>query len=143
MTGLPKDPGFRRRWAAVATAALAAAVVVAGPSVAAFIEARSGMMPPCQLRVVTGWHCPGCGGTRATLALMEHDLPRAASNNLLYVAVIYPLLAVLFLGWLRGRPLLPLRPWMIFPFVLLVAVFWLLRNLPAFAWLAPVAAGNS
>lgn len=31
----------------------------------------SDLLPPCLLHVVTGFYCPGCGGTRALSALMH------------------------------------------------------------------------
>lgn len=32
------------------------------------------MFPPCMLHVLTGFYCPGCGGTRAVIALFRGDL---------------------------------------------------------------------
>lgn len=31
-------------------------------------------IPPCALHTMTGYYCPGCGGTRAVLSLMEGNL---------------------------------------------------------------------
>jgi uncharacterized protein DUF2752 len=35
----------------------------------------------CPIRAVFGIDCPGCGGTRALLALMRGDVPQAAREN--------------------------------------------------------------
>lgn len=36
------------------------------------------MLPPCMLHAMTGYYCPGCGGTRAVTALFHGDLLRSA-----------------------------------------------------------------
>jgi hypothetical protein len=43
----------------------------------------------CPFNLLTGLPCPGCGSTRAFLALMSGDLERAiAYNSLLFIAPI-------------------------------------------------------
>lgn len=32
------------------------------------------MFPPCMLHAMTGFYCPGCGGTRSVIALLRGDL---------------------------------------------------------------------
>lgn len=32
------------------------------------------MIPPCMLHLLTGYYCPGCGGTRALTSLLKGDL---------------------------------------------------------------------
>ena len=34
---------------------------------------------------MTGWHCPGCGATRAAHGLVHGDVPRALAKNPLLV----------------------------------------------------------
>jgi hypothetical protein len=54
-------------------------LAVAGLAVVTFAAARLGIR--CPVRAVFGLDCPGCGGTRALLALMRGDVPQAAREN--------------------------------------------------------------
>lgn len=38
-------------------------------------------LPPCSFRVVTGYHCPGCGNTRSVKALLHGDILLSLRNN--------------------------------------------------------------
>jgi hypothetical protein len=132
------SPVRRRRLVALGGVVLLLVVVrLAGPPVAAFLHAHKGFLPPCLLHATTGMHCPGCGSTRAVLALLEGEWVRAARNNVL-LACAFPFLV----GWgvlrLTGRTLRPAKPWFIIALAGLVVTYWILRNLPAFSWLAPV-----
>jgi hypothetical protein len=98
----------------------------------------------CPWLVLTGTHCPGCGGLRAVNDLTRGDVAAAASSNLLLVASL-----PLALGWwsrslaARWRGVAPARlpGWLVAPgaalAVLAVVAFWVLRNLPVGAALAP------
>jgi hypothetical protein len=97
----------------------------------------------CPWLVLTGTYCPGCGGLRAVNDLTNGDLVGAASSNLLLVGSL-PLVLVLWGRWLvdswrgvaRGidsrRALLYAGA-----FLVVTVAFWVLRNTPAGAWLAP------
>lgn len=103
------------------------------------------VLPPCLFRSLTGWDCPFCGGTRATRALLSGDVPAAFDHN-----ILVPLLAALGViaagWWLLSRvlPTVDFAPvqrvatsrglWITAGVVLIV--FWLVRNLPAFSYLA-------
>lgn len=97
----------------------------------------------CLFYELTGRYCPGCGAGRAVLALL-HGKPGAAFGHNPLLFVLGPPCA-LFLAreYLRavfpGLGLRPLRlPGLAFGAALvLILAFWLLRNLPAFAFLAP------
>lgn len=93
----------------------------------------------CLIRSLTGVCCPGCGGKRAALQLLEGDWAGAAKSNLL----IYPIAAgILWTGVAfatnrpRSSPLHVSRKAMWW-LLTAVALFTLLRNLPAAGFLRP------
>nr|WP_274387804.1 DUF2752 domain-containing protein [Salsipaludibacter albus] len=96
----------------------------------------------CPFHAVTGLWCPGCGGLRAIGDLTHGDVGAAVSSNVLAV-VLVAVLAVAFAAWVgrrwRGvedRMIVLSNRWSIGAIVLL-ALFTVVRNLPAGAWLAP------
>ncbi len=111
-----------------------------------------GFYPPCILYRLTGWHCPGCGATRALHALLHGDVPQALAFNPVFVFLM-PIMGVA-LAWRglekwRGRPpcTRPRLPGsVILVLAALLVAFGLLRNLPGwpFELLAPhrIAAGQ-
>jgi hypothetical protein len=104
-----------------------------------------GFLPPCKLNQLTGFYCPGCGGTRAFQALARADLPGAMRMNPLGVILISAVaLLVLRTSW---EAAFPDRRWPRWPItdrwawwtVGGIALFFVLRNLPwsPFTLLAP------
>jgi len=90
-----------------------------------------------------GFACPGCGGLRAVNDLTHLDLAAAASSNLAFVVAL-PFLVALIAVWTvrRWRGSETLADWQLRQRVAvgalaLLAVFTVLRNLPAGSWLAP------
>ena len=90
-----------------------------------------------------GVYCPGCGGLRAVNDLTTATSLGAASSNLAFVVAlpfIVAGLALWALGRWRGRPYrVPMSVITPVAYVglALLAVFTVLRNLPAGSWLAP------
>ncbi len=93
--------------------------------------------PRCALFEATGFQCPGCGGLRATHALLNGNLGAAWKLNALYVCYL-PIL-----GWVglviaarrfgRRLPNPFAAPWVIGVLFGFAMVFGVLRNLPVFA----------
>jgi len=114
---------------AVGLAGLGGAVAVADP--------RVHHVPLCPLRSLTGLDCPLCGGLRSVASLARGDVADAAGYNLLLIAAM-PLAVVLWLVWIhRRRHGLSLTPprWASPALLIVLAVFGVVRNLPAFSWL--------
>ena len=97
----------------------------------------------CPIYELTGLYCPGCGSGRAARALLRGDLAAAFGHNAL--ALPLGLVCGGVLGWEYLRVVFPglglkkarLPGWFGPAVLAVLAVFTLLRNLPAFAFLAP------
>lgn len=104
-------------------------------------------LPKCPLYQMTGWHCPGCGITRAAHALVQLDLAAAWRMNPLVVTAA-PLVAG-YCGWMRYRVgrgwTTAISPRAIAGFMAAVIVFAVLRNLPGYPFelLAPHKAADA
>lgn len=127
------------------TAPLVVAVAVLGVSLVLHLRDphRAGSYLFCPWLVLTGTYCPGCGGLRAVNDLTHADVAAAASSNLLFVGMV-PLLVAGWARWLadrwRGMPReVSSRGVVVLAsaFGALALAFWVLRNLPGTAWLAP------
>lgn len=138
-----EELGTSRRERVTAPVLVAGAVL--GASVVLHLRDphQSGSYLFCPWLVLTGTYCPGCGGLRAVNDLTRGDLAAAASSNLLFVGSV-PLVVLLWSRWLadrwRGVRRVPshrrgVAAALVFAGVALV--FWVARNLPGLAWLAP------
>jgi hypothetical protein len=127
--------------------ALRGPALVAGAAAAVLIvDPFEQQVVGCPFHELTGWWCPGCGATRATWLLLHGDLGGVVRHNVLYLpALAFLVLRYLHLnvpaasGWLpmwvrepTTVPAVGLR-WLVAG----VLAFTVLRNLPAFDWLAP------
>lgn len=102
--------------------------------------AAGSLFPSCIFHDLTGWHCPGCGITRALHALVHFDLWRALAMNA-FVVLSLPLLAVMAAQGFTRRAWLPARVAQVVLdgrwWIAALVVFGVLRNLRGFEWLAP------
>jgi hypothetical protein len=74
----------RNRLLAAMLAAFAAVVV----PLRVFDPATSSVFPPCPLRYLTGWYCPGCGSLRAMHQLLHGNVGAAWAMNPLTVVLL-------------------------------------------------------
>jgi len=112
------------------------------------LASPSRLAPRCSFHVLTGWHCPGCGNTRATHALLHGDPIGAIRQNALFVMGFPFLLFWAFRSWMhwvypQRIQDLPIRwrPSYTYTIVAVVVLFGVLRNIPVapFTYLAPRA----
>ena len=137
LTSVPLEAVTRVR-APLGTAAAAAA---AAAYVGAVDPNKPGHYPTCPFLWLTGLYCPGCGALRTVHALTHGDLRTAVSLNVLVLAG-FVLLGVIWTRWLvrewRGVPRSTVAPaWSLRVMAGVVIVFWVVRNLPVGAALAP------
>ncbi|MFI7446875.1 DUF2752 domain-containing protein [Nonomuraea sp. NPDC049714] len=120
---------------AAATGAVFAVVGVIDPN-------EPGHYPTCPFLWATGLYCPGCGTMRTIHALAHLDPVTAIGLNPLALAMV-PFLLFWWGRWLvnawRGRPRRTTlaHPAYLWAFLALVLVYWVVRNLPFGAFLAP------
>ena len=142
-----RDPGSGRRLRSVLTHPFAvAAVAVAAVGVPAVVDPNQpGHYPTCPILLLTGRWCPGCGGLRAVHDLAHGQVLTALSANLV-VVIMVPVLVMLWARWVftrsagsRAQPRTSqsVPSWLPWSLLVMVVIFWGLRNLPTTAWLAP------
>jgi len=125
-------------------AALLTVMAVGAVLLEVFDPATSGIFPPCPLRYLTGWYCPGCGSLRAIHQLLHGNLRAAWALNPLTVILLpfltYGLASLALLELCgRGLPQPFLRAGWIRALCAVIILFGIARNLPMhpFDLLAP------
>jgi hypothetical protein len=120
---------------------LGAAAMGAGAVVFFFNPSTHEFYPICLFHALTGWNCPGCGGTRSLYALLHGNLPLALKDNALFVVVLATAIARGI--WFAGKKFLRqlagdfLPSKILWTWLVVAVVFTVLRNLPAFVFLSP------
>ncbi|MDP7657309.1 MAG: DUF2752 domain-containing protein, partial [Roseibacillus sp.] len=109
-------------------------------------EAGGSYFPRCMFREITGLHCAGCGGTRATHALTNLEAGVAFRKNPLLV-ILLPFLVVGVVlesaAWVIGEgyrgPRVRLPGQLAWSLPVIIIGFCILRNIPGwpFELLAP------
>ena len=103
----------------------------------------NGVWLPCLFHEATGLSCPGCGSGRAVLALLHGRVLEALGYNPLLFLLGLPSGLLLIREYLRfvfpglGLHEITLPAWIGRAALTIILCFWVLRNIPAFKFLAP------
>jgi len=93
----------------------------------------------CPFRLIGLW-CPGCGGTRMIRSIFALDFYQAFRYNpllfiLLICSIIFGIIELIL--YIKKKPLIrPSTKFWVFILVLLI-IYMILRNIPAFSYLIP------
>ena len=108
----------------------------------AFFAMLTHVAIPCPIHAITGFYCPGCGVSRMCLSLLQLDVAEAFRWNP-GVMIAAPFMGIVFLrqgvryvqtGQMKMNRWQNVVLWCI---LIWLIVFTILRNLPAFSFLAP------
>jgi len=97
----------------------------------------SELFPPCPFLALTGFYCPGCGTLRALHQLTRGHPVAALDLNPLMILML-PFIAYFLASHVMlaatGRPLKTffVRPALIWTLLVVILVYWMLRNVPAY-----------
>lgn len=142
MTAPPATVARRSRARRLRDPLLVAAGLGAAVGLAAAVDPNEpGHYPTCPFLSTTGFYCPGCGALRCLHALAHGDLGTALQRNpavllALVVTLVLWVRAVLLAWQGRVRPL-PWPRWLQVALPVLVAAYWVARNVPGWTWLSP------
>ena len=116
--------------------AVIAFLMVMGVIYYALDPSSSSLFPSCAFLELTGYKCPGCGSQRAIHALLNGDVVQAFKfNALLFISIPWLALCIYAESQRVRNPRLYLRlnsQLLIWLFLIMVLLWWLLRNI--FNW---------
>src|SRR5258708_7758004 len=101
-----------------------------------FNPSTHGFYPVCLFHQLTGLNCPGCGMTRGLYALLHGNLLLALKDNALFIFTIAFLAARGAKHFLCKSAGQFISPKMLWTFLIVAAVFTVLRNFQAFSSLS-------
>lgn len=104
--------------------------------------ASTPVFPKCVFHATTGAYCPGCGSQRAIHDILNGNIIEGFRKNLLLLLALAILLYECYIFILKKRgskePKNLLKKSKTTKIILIIVVsFWILRNIPAFSFLAP------
>ena len=105
-----------------------------------YSKMRFGIGVRCPFYYELAYECPGCGGTRMLVSLMKMDFYQAFRFNA-FLTLTLPSVIIIYLyqsyTYIRYNKILSWLYKYVLAYVIAWAIFTVLRNSDAFAWLAP------
>ena len=92
---------------------------------------------PCIFHLITGFYCPGCGGTRAIKSILHLDFYQAFRYNALVTVLIpFTIIFLIYKYIFNGKRKIPNSIWIFL--LIIVILFGIIRNIYIFNFLAPI-----
>lgn len=91
---------------------------------------------PCLFNKITGFYCPACGVARMFRSLIELEIYQAFRYN----PLVFILLIIVFgygLICIINKKIIKIENKYLLMLVTIIIMFWFLRNIPFFSFLAP------
>lgn len=94
----------------------------------------------CPFKAIFDWDCPGCGGTRMAVAILQGNFYQAFRWNP-FIFITAPVLAVIFIYqsylFIFKNKIINWLDIFLIAYAILLIAFGILRNISMFSWLAP------
>ncbi len=101
----------------------------------------TGIGIPCIFHKITNLYCPGCGMTRAFLALLQFDFVKAIQYNaLVFIILPFIIFYILYvnINWINGKMKKDLPKALVITLLIIFLAFAILRNIPGLDFLRPL-----
>jgi hypothetical protein len=119
---------------AAGTGMMIAAVLIAGGGLvwlSVYPPTTTDWFPKCVFHQATGLHCPGCGGTRAVLALARGQWLLAIRSNPMLILGVPAMLILVGLQRCRERAGGKASPRLALTLFAILIVYFVVRNVPS------------
>ncbi|NUS73621.1 MAG: DUF2752 domain-containing protein [Corynebacteriales bacterium] len=105
-------------------------------------DSKNDPLGPCAFKALTGYDCPGCGGTRMVWFALHGDVVQAGQHHLIaFLAIPFLLYMYISWGWKRVSkkdtfPMLRISGWVVGAYFATWLAYSVLRNIPVepFSW---------
>ena len=94
----------------------------------------------CPFNELFGIYCPGCGTTRMLRSLLEFNFYQAFRYNPLLFVLLFPFIGVIIaevIYFIRNKRIFNISAKIYVILLVIIFIYWVLRNIPYFSWLAP------
>lgn len=95
---------------------------------------------PCPFYEFLHIYCPGCGSTRMIRSLLHFEFYQAFRYNPLLFILLFPCGGVIvaeIVYFIKNKKLFNISTKIYVLLIVIIFVYWILRNIPYFNWLIP------
>ena len=95
---------------------------------------------PCVFHEYLHIWCPGCGSTRMIRSLLHFEFYQAFRYNPLVFGLLFAFLGLIIaeiVYFIRNKKIFNISAKIYVILLVIILIYWILRNIPFFSWLAP------